>query len=459
MISRVKKSIMRARSFHYKKDGLAERANVQLDLFDHSVREHSEVARLLCIRHAPKARCMMQTREVKGLQIAASAEILQKGDTWLVPSQRSNKRYTVRYTPDVQSCTCLDYESHRQKCKHVYAVERMLYPHAQPVVEVPEPVKRLTYKQEWHDYNLAQTNEKARFQELLHSLCSGIEERAQTMGRPRLPLSDMVFSAVMKVYCGFSSRRSISDLREAQQRGYLSRAPHFNSISNYLEAEWLTAYLHALITESSLPLKAVETKFAVDSSGFSTCRYSRWIDVKYGKGNVIEKQEWVKMHLMCGVTTNVVTSCVITDGHAGDSPQFKGLVNKTAENFVMDEVSADKAYSSRSNLKLVVGHTAMPYIDFKENTNPDNRRSNALWKRMYHFYAYNQEWFMSHYHLRSNVETVFSMIKAKFGGSLRSKTYQSQVNEALCKVLCHNICCLIQSLYELGIEPTFWTEP
>ena len=30
------------------------------------------------------------------------------------------------------------------------------------------------------------------------------------------------------------------------------------------------------------------------------------------------------------------------------------------------------------------------------------------------------------------------------------------LNEALCKVLCHNICCLIQSIYELGIVATFW---
>jgi hypothetical protein len=28
-------------------------------------------------------------------------------------------------------------------------------------------------------------------------------------------------------------------------------------------------------------------------------------------------------------------------------------------------------------------------------------------------------------------------------------------NEVLCKVLCHNICCVIQSHYELGIEPVF----
>jgi hypothetical protein len=72
---------------------------------------------------------------------------------------------------------------------------------------------------------------------------------------------------------------------------------------------------------------------------------------------------------------------------------------------------------------------------------------------MYHFYGYNEEWFKRHYHKRSNVETTFSMIKEKFGTRLMSKKEVAQVNEVLCKVLCHNICVVIQSMYELGIEP------
>jgi hypothetical protein len=39
--------------------------------------------------------------------------------------------------------------------------------------------------------------------------------------------------------------------------------------------------------------------------------------------------------------------------------------------------------------------------------------------------------------------------------AMRSKTETAQMNELLCKVLCHNICVLIQSMYELGIEPQF----
>ncbi len=77
---------------------------------------------------------------------------------------------------------------------------------------------------------------------------------------------------------------------------------------------------------------------------------------------------------------------------------------------------------------------------------------------MLHFYRFHQDEFGKHYHKRSNVETTFSMIKLKFGERLRSKSMTAQTNEVLCKVLCHNICCLIQSIYELGIKPTFWNK-
>jgi transposase len=65
---------------------------------------------------------------------------------------------------------------------------------------------------------------------------------------------------------------------------------------------------------------------------------------------------------------------------------------------------------------------------------------------------------MQRYDKRSNVESRFSMIKGKFGERLRSKSATGQVNEVLCKVLAHNVCCLIQSIYELGVEPHFWNE-
>jgi transposase len=288
---------------------------------------------------------------------------------------------------------------------------------------------------------------------LLYELCAGVEPPVQTFGRPRIPLADMLFSATFKTYTTLSGRRFATDLREAHARGFMSELPHYNSISRYLESEALTPYLQHLITESSLPLKGVETDFAVDSSGFATAHFLRWFDAKYGKE--MKEHQWVKVHLMCGVKTHIVTSVEISKPHANDYTYFKPLVDKTAQSgFAMKEVSADKAYLGNSNFKAALRHGAIPYIPFKVNSQPDG--NGALWARIYHFYQFNREEFLAHYHKRSNSETVFSMVKQKFGERLRSKTETAQINEALCKVLAHNICVVNQSIYELGIEATFW---
>lgn len=71
---------------------------------------------------------------------------------------------------------------------------------------------------------------------------------------------------------------------------------------------------------------------------------------------------------------------------------------------------------------------------------------------MYHLFAYERETFLVHYYQRSNVETTFSMIKRKFGASLRSKSDVGQMNEVLCKAVAHNLCVLIDCIHEIGLE-------
>jgi Transposase DDE domain len=77
---------------------------------------------------------------------------------------------------------------------------------------------------------------------------------------------------------------------------------------------------------------------------------------------------------------------------------------------------------------------------------------------MFHYYQFNRDEYMDHYHKRSNVESTFSMIKAKFGDSLRSKTDVAMRNEVYCKLICHNLCRIMHSQVELGIEAKFWSE-
>lgn len=327
---------------------------------------------------------------------------------------------------------------------------------------------RPTYSQDWRAYNAAQFHEQERFVPLLRELCYTIDQPPQQgAGRPRLSLPDVLFGIGLKVYSTVSGRRAMTSLRDAQARGLMDKAPSFASVFRYMDKPELTPLLKMLIRRSAQPLSAIETDMAVDSTGFSTSVYERWFDYKWGKERKAAK--WVKAHVISGVLTNIVVSAEVPMGHSADSPQLPGLVNAAATSFDVQEVSADKAYSGRRNLDYITAVGATPFIPFKDNAVPPLRAQDGMilpmdstaWAKAFHFFAFNRESFNQHYHKRSNVETTFSMIKMKFGGAVRSKTPTAQVNEVLAKILCHNVCVLIQSFYELGIPlgfPNFETE-
>ena len=83
----------------------------------------------------------------------------------------------------------------------------------------------------------------------------------------------------------------------------------------------------------------------------------------------------------------------------------------------------------------------------------------GAYEKAYLMMCLNREDYMSHYYKRSNIESTFSAIKRKFGESLRSKTELAMTNEALAKVVAHNITCVIRAMYELGINPEFVIKP
>jgi transposase len=400
----------------------------------------------------------MDMRELKGLEIAARCRIAFKDGAWIVPSQSGSGTYRVTLTPQGDSCACEDFSLTGQPCKHIHAariIRERDHGGKSPVIDTDIVPKKLTYKQDWPAYNLAQSIEKNRLQELLADLCRGIEEPPSNpkARRPRHLIRDSIFAMAFKVYSTFSTRRFNCDLADAHEKGYLVNTVPSMKICEFLQNEALTPILHGLIVQSSLPLCTVETTFAPDSTGFSTSRFVRWYDEKYGVQR--SGKDWVKAHAICGTKTNVVTAVVIEGRDANDCPLLKPLVEKTAENFTIKEVPADKGYLSKENLALVEKLGAEAFIPFKVNSGPNG---DGIWDKTFHYYSFHREDFLKHYHQRSNAESTFSMVKAKFRDHVRSKTDTAMKNEVLCKFLCHNICVLIQSQCELGIAPVFWDD-
>ncbi len=426
----------------------------------------------------------MDGRELRGMQIAATMPLRRGAKGWIVPSQSGRGTYLVVPAPTTTykvaqglvpppngrqpwTCNCPDFEARGLRCKHVVAVELVV---RREVVNIDGTVlteeMKITYTQDWTAYNAAQCEEKERFRPMLADLCSTLQNPPQGRGRPRMPISDMAFASVLRVYEGLSARRFDTDVRESKTNGLTEAEPHFNTALRYLRSPEMTSALRGLVELSALPLKGVETDFAVDSTGFCTSRFIRWYDHKWGKEAT--KREWVKLHAMTGVRTNVVTAVELSDWRSHDTTHFRPLLATTAQHFPIRDVTADKAYSSKKNLQAVADLGGTAYAPFKagsfngpvaaihDPTVPLPGFEASAWARMYHLFVYQRDTFLAHYHQRSNVESTFSMIKAKFGDSLRSKSDVGQMNEVLCKVIAHNLCVLIACIHEIGLdEPRF----
>jgi len=322
-----------------------------------------------------------------------------------------------------------------------------------PLLSVKQQVSKLarqSYPQDWIAYNQAATREKVISEKMLLELLDYFPHKELKLrGRPGIPLKERVYAMFLYSYCGYSSRRTISDLIQAKNRGVISNVPHFNTLLNYFSYQSVTPLLVKLVIMTSLPLKSIEVDFAVDSSGFSTLRFERWFNVRTQK--VEKKRQWKKAHLMVGTRTNVITSIEITDGTSADSPELMPLVKNTDKYFDMKEISADKAYLSRENLQGIAELGAVPYIPFKSNSNGRSKGS-GIWRQMFYYFSKNRERFDMSYHKRSNVETTFHMIKRKFGNNLKTKKDLSQINEILMKCVCHNLAVLVQESFELGLD-------
>jgi len=292
----------------------------------------------------------IEVRKQRVLEIAAIARIDKMGDFYMVPSQHTlrHTKYRVRYSNEAPTCTCPDFETRGCRCKHIYAVEfyvrRENNPDGSTTVteQVTVTKTRKTYPQDWSAYNEAQMNEKDKFQSLLADLCKGLgslpasSSRKGPQGRKTIPLSDAVFAAVFKIYSTVSNRRFNGDLCDAKEKGYIAKVPHFNSVLNYLENPELYPILLELIERSSLPLKSVESQFAVDSTGFTACRFVRWFDIKYNRFSA--EQQWVKAHICCGTKTNVVTAVEIGGKFSADPLHLPSLVESTAKNCEIAEL-------------------------------------------------------------------------------------------------------------------------
>jgi transposase len=406
-------------------------------------------------------------REVRALEMLRDGEHVQElsDHEFIVGSQTGSGFYRVKTDQTkglAETCTCPDFSERLAACKHIFAVRHWVRAADGSEPDSPQPfptppAKRVAIN--WSAYDEYQTEEYRLFNALLRELSIGFPEPVKDphlAGRKPIPLREQVFCAVQKTYLGFSCRRSHGFRDQAAKNGLLTKTPFWAVPSRFLCRNDVTEGLHDMLARSAIPLMGIEDRCAIDSTGLRTTRFNCYRHEKYEPSR---ENDWRKLHALVGVKTHVIPVLEVTDGSTSDSPQFPILLRRAVANgFRFKEVYADKGYLSRENYNVATELDVLPFIPFKSN-NTGVSKGSPMYHKMFLLFQYHRETFDEHYGQRAQVESAFGAFKQKFGETLASRNFDSQVNEILCMAIAFNITMVVRQMFEAGIFPEFLQAP
>lgn len=327
---------------------------------------------------------------------------------------------------------------------------------------------------DWASYDEAQVNELAdvleAIRDLVEDACGRIASRGTAArngpGRPPVPGRDIAKTLLLQSYFGVSNRVAAGLVRVFGEKLRLSRGFSYKTIERGYDPGRVTEILGEVFRITNEIGNGSEHTFAVDGSGdpaTSKVNYeNRRAEQRNGKqggerhlfpGSTVRKHDFQYLVLAAGVHTKVISAFSSTDDHgAGELSHFPAVMEMARDNCPsMDTVLGDRLYAARSICSVVERHGVIPYFLPKSNS---TFRSHGVqsWATMTHSFVLNTQEWLSTYHMRSNAESVMSMLKRRLPAGIRKKLPGRKNTEEFLKANVHNVrqCCYLSYM---GPEP------
>lgn len=290
---------------------------------------------------------------------------------------------------------------------------------------------------------------------LLQELVRTVDEPPRRTGHSHLPVADMLFIIVTKVFFGLSSRDHCALLELLHPQLWTGPIPHPNSITNYMKVEWLRPILEGLVGRSAQPVvNYLGYYFSIDSTPVLTPGY--YLSKNRKTGELYERRQWIRLHLLGENMTGIVTAARADSRAVAEQAYFEPMLRETLGlGFKVLGISGDKNYCTKANARLARDLGVTPFLTVKKNAVRSKKGADEAWNENYDRAKSDDPAVRRVFRLRSRIESVNSVIKGQYEEFVLSKSEAGQYNEALCKVICHNLIVLIRYTRKLGLTPQF----
>lgn len=182
--------------------------------------------------------------------------------------------------------------------------------------------------------------------------------------------------------------------------------------------------IKSTILDELLYKKKVKTS-AIDGSGFETSYMSYHYANVWNRQDKRKYRRYLKISIAICTDSQYILSQKIRVGPRSDHIDFESVMKNVKCKFVV----ADKGYDSKKNRYFVLRNMkAYPHIPYRKMSGRTYERAGVPLK-----------FDKKIYHQRSKVETVFSVIKRKYGSWILSKSFETQKKELLFRIIAYNI--------------------
>lgn len=188
----------------------------------------------------------------------------------------------------------------------------------------------------------------------------------------------------------------------------------------------------------------------LDSSGIKLIGRSIWYSIRIKKP--VLRRDCDKIHLAVCSDLLFIVNWRITRWNKNDSPFLKKLLSPFK---VLGLVFADTGYSSRKNIDYVTRKKGSAFIPFNKKSRRRNR-GNLGWSPLHDLWTKFKTIFDSIYHQRSKIETVFSVLKKRYGDMLYSKSRKVQHREVIMRFIAYNVKILLYWRYSMQNNLNLW---
>ena len=188
----------------------------------------------------------------------------------------------------------------------------------------------------------------------------------------------------------------------------------------------------------------------LDASGIRLIGRSIWYSIRIKRP--ILRRDCDKIHIAACSDVLLIMNWKITDWKKHDSPFLKVLL---APFKILGLIFADAGYSSRKNSDYITRKKGAGFILFNKRARKKNKGFLG-WTPMHNLWNKFRTIFDAIYHQRSKVETIFSVLKKRYGDMLYSKSKNMQHKEMSLRFIAYNVRVFLYWKYAMQNNLNLW---